>query len=174
MAAVGASADTVGHALRTAGAPGSVVVANLNSPEQTVISGPTADVDTAVRALRAAGLGARRIPVACAFHSPLVAAAGSGSPRCSRTSRSGHRSSPSGPTAPPPRTRRTPTPYAPDWPPRSAPRWPSPRRSRRCTRPGRGSSSRRARAPSSPGSSVRSSATARTARSPANHGPTAA
>ncbi|UFR05852.1 SDR family oxidoreductase [Streptomyces sp. Go40/10] len=76
MAAVGASADTVAGALRTAGAPGSVVVANVNSPEQTVISGPTADVDTAVRALRAAGLGARRIPVACAFHSPVVAAAG--------------------------------------------------------------------------------------------------
>ncbi|KOV89334.1 type I polyketide synthase [Streptomyces sp. NRRL B-3648] len=76
MAAVGAPADTVVRALRTAGAPGSVVVANVNSPEQTVISGPTADVDTAVRALRATGLGARRIPVACAFHSPLVAGAG--------------------------------------------------------------------------------------------------
>ncbi|MEU6672087.1 SDR family NAD(P)-dependent oxidoreductase [Streptomyces sp. NPDC046727] len=76
MAAVGAPADTVVHTLRTSGTPGSVVVANLNSPEQTVISGPTADVDTAVRALRSAGLGARRILVACAFHSPLVAAAG--------------------------------------------------------------------------------------------------
>ncbi|QTD97143.1 type I polyketide synthase [Streptomyces cyanogenus] len=76
MAAVGAPADTVVRVLRTAGAPESVVVANLNSPEQTVISGPTPDVDTAVQALRAGGLGARRIPVACAFHSPLVAAAG--------------------------------------------------------------------------------------------------
>ncbi|MFI2205226.1 SDR family NAD(P)-dependent oxidoreductase [Streptomyces sp. NPDC020192] len=76
MAAVGAPAETVTSALRTAGAPASVVVANLNSPEQTVISGPTEDIDTAVRLLRAAGLGARRIPVACAFHSPLVATAG--------------------------------------------------------------------------------------------------
>ncbi|WP_345050093.1 beta-ketoacyl synthase N-terminal-like domain-containing protein, partial [Streptomyces rameus] len=76
MAAVGAPAEDVVRTLRGAGAPPSVVVANLNSPEQTVISGPMADVDTAVRALRAAGLGARRIPVACAFHSPLVAAAG--------------------------------------------------------------------------------------------------
>ena len=76
MAAVGAPAEDVVRTLRAAGAPPSVVVANLNSPEQTVISGPTADVDTAVRNLRAAGLGARRIPVACAFHSPLVAAAG--------------------------------------------------------------------------------------------------
>lgn len=76
MAAVGAPAEAVTDALRTAGAPPSVVIANLNSPEQTVISGPTADVTTAVRLLRGAGLGARRIPVACAFHSPLVAAAG--------------------------------------------------------------------------------------------------
>ncbi|MER6065150.1 SDR family oxidoreductase [Streptomyces sp. NPDC001792] len=76
MAAVGAGAETVVHALRTSGAPASVVVANLNSPEQTVISGPTADVETAVRLLRDAGLGARRVPVACAFHSPLVATAG--------------------------------------------------------------------------------------------------
>ncbi|MGW0767476.1 SDR family oxidoreductase [Streptomyces sp. NPDC002676] len=75
MAAVGAPADDVAHTLRTARAPESVVVANLNSPEQTVISGPTADVESAVRLLREAGFGARRIPVACAFHSPLVAAA---------------------------------------------------------------------------------------------------
>ncbi|MQY37110.1 hypothetical protein SRB17_51140 [Streptomyces sp. RB17] len=78
MAAVGASAETVVRTLRTSGAPASVVVANLNSPDQTVISGPTADVETAVRLLREAGLGARRIPVACAFHGPLVAAAGEG------------------------------------------------------------------------------------------------
>ncbi|MFI6357042.1 SDR family oxidoreductase [Streptomyces sp. NPDC050743] len=76
MAAVGAGAETVEHTLRTSGAPASVVVANLNSPEQTVVSGPTADVETAVRLLRDAGLGARRVPVACAFHSPLVATAG--------------------------------------------------------------------------------------------------
>ncbi|MGW7819679.1 SDR family oxidoreductase [Streptomyces puniciscabiei] len=76
MAAVGAPAETVVRTLKTSGAPASVVVANLNSPDQTVISGPTADVESAVRMLRDAGLGARRIPVACAFHSPLVAAAG--------------------------------------------------------------------------------------------------
>lgn len=76
MAAVGAGAARVARALRDAGAPGSVVVANHNSPEQSVISGPTAEVETAVRLLREAGLTARRIPVACAFHSPVVAAAG--------------------------------------------------------------------------------------------------
>ncbi|MEU9478577.1 SDR family NAD(P)-dependent oxidoreductase [Streptomyces sp. NPDC048191] len=76
MAAVGAPAETVVRTLHAAGAPASVVAANLNSPDQTVISGPTEDVETAVRLLRDAGLGARRIPVACAFHSPVVAGAG--------------------------------------------------------------------------------------------------
>ncbi|MEV7037624.1 SDR family NAD(P)-dependent oxidoreductase [Amycolatopsis sp. NPDC051061] len=72
MAAVAASAAAV-RAVLTSPA---VVLANHNSPEQTVISGPTADVEAAVSQLRAAGLGAKRISVACAFHSPLVAAAG--------------------------------------------------------------------------------------------------
>ncbi|WP_229695396.1 type I polyketide synthase [Streptomyces lacrimifluminis] len=76
MAAVSAGAEDVTAALRAAGAPASVVVANHNSPKQTVISGPTEAVDEAVRLLRGAGLGAKRIPVACAFHSPLVAGAG--------------------------------------------------------------------------------------------------
>ncbi|MFY7569156.1 SDR family NAD(P)-dependent oxidoreductase [Streptomyces sp. WI04-05B] len=76
MAAVSAGAEDVTAALRAADAPASVVVANHNSPKQTVISGPTEAVDEAVRVLRAAGLGAKRIPVACAFHSPLVAGAG--------------------------------------------------------------------------------------------------
>jgi acyl transferase domain-containing protein/NAD(P)H-dependent flavin oxidoreductase YrpB (nitropropane dioxygenase family)/acyl carrier protein len=73
MAAVAASAADVDEVLAGLG---SVVLANHNSPKQTVISGPTADVDVAVERLRAAGLGAKRIQVACAFHSPLVAAAG--------------------------------------------------------------------------------------------------
>ncbi|WP_369033148.1 SDR family NAD(P)-dependent oxidoreductase [Streptomyces adonidis] len=76
MAAVAAGAEEVVAALRAADAPASVVVANHNSPKQTVISGPTEAVEAAVRLLRAAGLGAKRIPVACAFHSPLVAGAG--------------------------------------------------------------------------------------------------
>ncbi|MCS7481360.1 type I polyketide synthase, partial [Umezawaea endophytica] len=56
--------------------PPSVVVANHNSPTQTVVSGPTADVEAAVETLRANGFSAKRIKVACAFHSPLVASAG--------------------------------------------------------------------------------------------------
>ncbi|MEU6146169.1 SDR family NAD(P)-dependent oxidoreductase [Streptomyces sp. NPDC047081] len=76
MAAVAAGAEDVERALRERGAPTSVVVANHNSPRQTVISGPTEAVADTVRLLREAGLGAKRIPVACAFHSPLVADAG--------------------------------------------------------------------------------------------------
>ncbi|ANN18391.1 polyketide synthase [Amycolatopsis orientalis] len=52
-----------------------VVLANHNAPEQTVLSGPTAAVEDAVRELRERGIAAKRIPVACAFHSPLVAGA---------------------------------------------------------------------------------------------------
>ncbi|MEV6872376.1 SDR family NAD(P)-dependent oxidoreductase [Amycolatopsis sp. NPDC051128] len=75
MAAVSAGAAETGKVLADAGLA-AVVLANHNSPEQTVISGPTADVEAAVGQLRAAGLGAKRIRVACAFHSPLVAPAG--------------------------------------------------------------------------------------------------
>ena len=76
MAAVAASPDDVDRVLAVAGLTGRVVPANQNAPRQTVVSGPTADVEAAVQALRGAGFGAKRIPVACAFHSPLVAGAG--------------------------------------------------------------------------------------------------
>ncbi|MEU9875740.1 SDR family oxidoreductase [Streptomyces phaeochromogenes] len=76
MAAVAAGAEDVERALRETGAPSAVVVANHNSPRQTVISGPTEAMATAVRLLRAAGQRAEGIPVACAFHSPVVAVGG--------------------------------------------------------------------------------------------------
>ncbi|NEW69296.1 type I polyketide synthase [Streptomyces rhizosphaericus] len=76
MAAVTAAPDEVEPVLRTAGLDGRVVAANHNAPRQTVISGPRRDVEDAVRLLREAGHSAKRIPVACAFHSPLVAGAG--------------------------------------------------------------------------------------------------
>jgi acyl transferase domain-containing protein/NAD(P)H-dependent flavin oxidoreductase YrpB (nitropropane dioxygenase family)/NAD(P)-dependent dehydrogenase (short-subunit alcohol dehydrogenase family)/acyl carrier protein len=72
MAAVAAGeADLARH---LAAHPG-VVVANRNGPRQTVVAGLTADVDALVTDLKAAGISARRLPVACAFHSPIVAAA---------------------------------------------------------------------------------------------------
>ena len=52
-----------------------VVIANLNSPAQTVISGTEAGVAAAVAKLKEKSIKARSIPVACAFHSPLVAGA---------------------------------------------------------------------------------------------------
>jgi acyl transferase domain-containing protein/NAD(P)H-dependent flavin oxidoreductase YrpB (nitropropane dioxygenase family)/NAD(P)-dependent dehydrogenase (short-subunit alcohol dehydrogenase family)/acyl carrier protein len=52
-----------------------VVIANFNSPSQTIISGRRAAVETAVTQLSAQGKRARLIPVACAFHSPLMAPA---------------------------------------------------------------------------------------------------
>jgi acyl transferase domain-containing protein/NAD(P)H-dependent flavin oxidoreductase YrpB (nitropropane dioxygenase family)/acyl carrier protein len=75
MAAVSASAAEVERALRAARLDERVVVANHNAPRQVVISGPTAAVERAVEQLRAAGHASRPIPVACAFHSPLVAGA---------------------------------------------------------------------------------------------------
>lgn len=50
-------------------------IANLNAPSQTVISGTDEGVAAAVEGLGQAGLKARKIPVACAFHSPLMAPA---------------------------------------------------------------------------------------------------
>src|SRR5256885_4465945 len=80
MAAVSADAPTVQRAL--AGAPSSVaaavagvVVANYNAPDQVVISGPSLGVAAAGKTLEDQGLVARPIPVACAFHSPVVATA---------------------------------------------------------------------------------------------------
>ena len=49
-----------------------VTLANMNAPRQTVISGSDEAVDQAVTWCTEHGLRARRLPVACAFHSPLV------------------------------------------------------------------------------------------------------
>ncbi|GIF26165.1 acyl transferase domain-containing protein/NAD(P)H-dependent flavin oxidoreductase YrpB (nitropropane dioxygenase family)/acyl carrier protein [Actinoplanes tereljensis] len=69
MAAVSATPAQIAEILGDS----SVVVANHNAPAQAVISGATSAVAAATAALTAAGLTARPIPVACAFHSPVVA-----------------------------------------------------------------------------------------------------
>jgi acyl transferase domain-containing protein/NAD(P)-dependent dehydrogenase (short-subunit alcohol dehydrogenase family)/acyl carrier protein len=69
MAAVAADAEAITKAL--AGMEG-ITLANHNSPRQTVISGANSAVKEAIQKLEAAGLTARPIPVACAFHSPLM------------------------------------------------------------------------------------------------------
>ncbi len=52
-----------------------VQIANLNAPRQGVVAGPRTAVEKVVAELNAQGVMARLIPVACAFHSPLVAPA---------------------------------------------------------------------------------------------------
>ena len=69
MAAVPADAETVAQAL---GGMEGITLANHNSPRQTVISGAKEAIGQAMARLEAAGLAARPIPVACAFHSPLM------------------------------------------------------------------------------------------------------
>jgi acyl transferase domain-containing protein/NAD(P)H-dependent flavin oxidoreductase YrpB (nitropropane dioxygenase family)/NAD(P)-dependent dehydrogenase (short-subunit alcohol dehydrogenase family) len=71
MAAVDAPPDALAPLLEGGG----VVAANLNSPRQTVLSGPQEHVEAAVEWCRERGVGARMLPVACAFHSPHVAGA---------------------------------------------------------------------------------------------------
>ncbi len=52
-----------------------VVIANLNGPQQTVVSGPRDAVVRVVDHARSQGLRVFDLPVACAFHSKAVAAA---------------------------------------------------------------------------------------------------
>ncbi|EIT70714.1 type I polyketide synthase [Hydrocarboniphaga effusa] len=72
MAAVRLDVDSLRPLLT--GFPG-VVMANQNSPVQTVISGPTADVNAACELLKQHAVGYKLIDTDCAFHSPLMAAA---------------------------------------------------------------------------------------------------
>ncbi|WP_324617093.1 SDR family NAD(P)-dependent oxidoreductase [Streptomyces sp. NRRL F-2747] len=74
MAAVSAAPEEVRELAERAGC----VVANHNAPRQCAVSGPTAAVAEAVESLRAAGIAAQPLAVACAFHSPVVAQAAAG------------------------------------------------------------------------------------------------
>ncbi|MGH3852760.1 MAG: SDR family NAD(P)-dependent oxidoreductase [Pseudonocardiaceae bacterium] len=81
LAAAGADPGTMAaitgtpERIRAVLGDGPVVVANHNAPGQAVISGPTPAVEDALHQLTEAGLTGTRIPVACAFHSPVVAGA---------------------------------------------------------------------------------------------------
>ncbi len=72
MAAVMADGEAVAGAL---GDRPEIVLANFNGPMQTVISGSRAAVEAAVRDLEGKGLEVKMLPVAAAFHSPLMAPA---------------------------------------------------------------------------------------------------
>src|SRR5262249_43033899 len=71
MAAVDAAPDTLASLLESS----DVVIANLNSPRQTVLSGPREHIEEALVWCRERNLAARMLPVACAFHSPHVGGA---------------------------------------------------------------------------------------------------
>ncbi|HVK11641.1 MAG TPA: beta-ketoacyl synthase N-terminal-like domain-containing protein, partial [Gemmataceae bacterium] len=72
MVAVDAAAETVEPLLT--GVP-EAWPANHNSPGQTVIAGTEAGLKAAGERFQQAGVTAKRIPVACGFHSPLIAGA---------------------------------------------------------------------------------------------------
>jgi malonyl CoA-acyl carrier protein transacylase len=74
MSAIAADRTTVQAVLDTLG-DANVVIANVNSPRQIVISGDEAAIDKAEQACSSQGLSSTRLPVATAFHSPIVAAA---------------------------------------------------------------------------------------------------
>ncbi|MFF9000496.1 beta-ketoacyl synthase N-terminal-like domain-containing protein [Streptomyces achromogenes] len=52
-----------------------VRIANANAPDEQVVAGPARAVEAFLDACRTAGVGALRLPVAAAFHTPLVARA---------------------------------------------------------------------------------------------------
>lgn len=72
MAAIDAPAEAIAPVLEKLE---NVWVANHNAPQQTVIAGTDAGIASALEKLQTVGLRGRRIPVACGFHSPLVASA---------------------------------------------------------------------------------------------------
>ncbi|WP_157362377.1 type I polyketide synthase [Haloechinothrix halophila] len=76
MAAVSTTSAEARRAIDAAGATGHVVVANDNAPGQVVISGATEQLAAVLDALDDQGIAAKRLPVACAFHSPVIDGAG--------------------------------------------------------------------------------------------------
>jgi polyketide-type polyunsaturated fatty acid synthase PfaA len=71
MTAVTASVEQVEALLGNYSAE--VVVANHNDPRQVVVSGSVPGIEEAERRFVAAGMKVQRLPVAAAFHSPIVA-----------------------------------------------------------------------------------------------------
>ncbi len=71
MAAVAAPLDRLRALCEGTG----LVLANENSPSQGVVAGPRAALEAALERFSREGLSAQRLPVACAFHSPLLAGA---------------------------------------------------------------------------------------------------
>ncbi|MFQ6039902.1 MAG: SDR family NAD(P)-dependent oxidoreductase, partial [Candidatus Poribacteria bacterium] len=79
MAAINADSSFVSKVIEkmtpSLGAKQSVYIANKNSPKQTVITGSEEGITKATREFSSLGVRSKIIPVACAFHSPIVAEA---------------------------------------------------------------------------------------------------
>ena len=73
MLAVAAPLATVESIIKEEGLD--LVIANRNAPTQAVLSGKKSEIDRAAAIFAGRGLAAKKLPVAAAFHSPLVAAA---------------------------------------------------------------------------------------------------
>jgi acyl transferase domain-containing protein len=73
MTAVRAEIGEVRAALDAAGVASSVTVANHNGPQQVVLSGTTEAIEAVEAKLGEEGFHCQRLPVATAFHSPVVA-----------------------------------------------------------------------------------------------------
>jgi [acyl-carrier-protein] S-malonyltransferase len=71
MTAVRARADTRGAVAEVAAEAG-VAIANDNAPDQLVLSGAISALDEAEAKLKERGIRGKRLPVAGAFHSPLM------------------------------------------------------------------------------------------------------
>lgn len=71
MASIGAGEETVGPAI----AGRSLVLAGLNTPLQTVISGEAAAIDEMLDLFKGAGIAATKLNVSHAFHSPFMESA---------------------------------------------------------------------------------------------------
>ncbi len=71
MTAVRARADTR-DAVAEVAAEANVAIANDNAPDQLVLSGAVSALDSAEELLKERGIRGKRLPVAGAFHSPLM------------------------------------------------------------------------------------------------------
>ena len=74
MLAVGADADAVASAIEES-TIADLWLANINAPQQTVVSGTVRAIEALHGRLSAAGITARRLAVSVAFHSPLARSA---------------------------------------------------------------------------------------------------
>ncbi|UXI69473.1 type I polyketide synthase [Tahibacter amnicola] len=72
MASLACALERANTLVAAASSHGYLVVANVNSPEQVVVSGDTSAIDAVVSQAQQQGINARLLPVSNAFHSELM------------------------------------------------------------------------------------------------------